>query len=117
MPEHPNALQLCTSSQRRRNPRGGAAIRPQGERLHQAIKTLHERVSGAKLATLVVVVLIAGAPLAVGVTLPLMPLWRWLEAAVQIEAVGHSGPASWCYLIVYATLIAAFWIISAVRNA
>jgi hypothetical protein len=46
---------------------------------------------------LLVVVPLAAAPLGAITTLLLLPLWRWLEARHGIEAVGHSGPAAWCY--------------------
>jgi hypothetical protein len=34
----------------------------------------------------------------------LLPLWSWFEAAAGVEAIGHSGPAEWCYLLVFAVL-------------
>ncbi|QKE62625.1 hypothetical protein HNE05_04370 [Aquipseudomonas campi] len=30
-------------------------------------------------------------------TLLLLPLWGWLDTRIGIEALGHSGPAPWCY--------------------
>ncbi|MBB1519309.1 hypothetical protein [Aquipseudomonas guryensis] len=30
-------------------------------------------------------------------TLLLLPLWGWLDNRIGIEALGHSGPAPWCY--------------------
>ena len=42
-------------------------------------------------------VLVLSLPLGVLLTLLLLPLWRWLEDAAGIEAIGHSGPAAWCY--------------------
>jgi hypothetical protein len=42
-------------------------------------------------------VLLLSLPLGVLLTLLLLPLWRWLEDAAGIEAIGHSGPAAWCY--------------------
>jgi hypothetical protein len=54
------------------------------------------------LAALALIVLaLALSPL---VTLLLMPIWRWLEARSGLEAVGHSGPAGWCYLLVFVLL-------------
>ena len=43
-------------------------------------------------------ILLASLPLGIVLALVLLPLWRWLEQATGIEAVGHSGPAEWCYL-------------------
>ncbi|RIX42439.1 MAG: hypothetical protein D3M94_18015, partial [Rhodocyclales bacterium GT-UBC] len=45
-------------------------------------------------------------PLAFGLTVASWPLWGWFEAATGIESLGHSGPASWCYLFTYVALIA-----------
>ena len=42
------------------------------------------------------------APLSVLLTIALLPTWSWLEATTGLESVGHSGPAGWCYLTVYA---------------
>jgi hypothetical protein len=51
------------------------------------------------------------AALTVPATLLLRPLWSWLDFAAGIEALGHSGPAAWCYLLVFAVLggLAALW--------
>jgi hypothetical protein len=47
------------------------------------------------------------------VTVLLVPLWRWIEGDFGIEAIGHSGPAEWCFYLVFAILLApglyAFW--------
>jgi hypothetical protein len=49
-------------------------------------------------------------------TILLMPLWSWVEARFQIESVGHSGPAGWCYVATYAAvtlaLLLAWWILA-----
>jgi hypothetical protein len=44
-------------------------------------------------------------PMALLLTLLLLPLWSWLEAGLAIELVGHSGPASFCYALVYGLLL------------
>lgn len=44
--------------------------------------------------------------LAFWVTFLLVPLWRWIEADFGIEAIGHSGPAEWCFYLVFAILVA-----------
>ena len=46
-------------------------------------------------------------PVALAVTLLLYPVWSWLERTTGIESVGHSGPASWCYLAVWVPMAAA----------
>jgi hypothetical protein len=45
-------------------------------------------------------------PAAFIVTLLLLPLWSWIEATYGIESVGHSGPADWCFEVVYVLLVA-----------
>ena len=47
--------------------------------------------------------LLASLPLAAVTTVLLFPLWAWVEATFAIEAVGHSGPADWCYAGAYLT--------------
>jgi len=56
-------------------------------------------------ALLVVVVLVSSAPAAFVVTFLAMPLWSWIERRFGLEAVGHSGPATWCFEVVYATIV------------
>lgn len=59
------------------------------------------------------VLAVALAPLSFLATILLLPLWRWIESDVGIEAVGHFGPAEWCFAAVYALLaalgLAAWW--------
>jgi hypothetical protein len=47
-------------------------------------------------------VLLLSAPLAAALTIALFPVWSRLEARFGVESVGHSGPADWCYGVVYA---------------
>ena len=56
------------------------------------------------LALLALIALVL--PLSAVVTILLLPFWSWLEASSGVEAVGHSGPAVWCYLLVFAVLAA-----------
>jgi hypothetical protein len=56
------------------------------------------------LALLALIVL--ALPLSAVVTILLLPFWSWLEASSGVEAVGHSGPAGWCYLLVFAIMAA-----------
>jgi hypothetical protein len=66
--------------------------------------------TGRRRASRVTLVVLAAAlallPVAVAVTLLLVPLWRRLEASTGIESIGHSGPADWCFWLVYALLLA-----------
>ena len=68
-----------------------------------AVALLAGRAAGGLARRLLVGIgiIVACLPTAVILTLALLPLWRWLEAARGIESVGHSGPAEWCYLATY----------------
>jgi hypothetical protein len=58
--------------------------------------------TGRKIMLLSGLTLFLVAPLSILITILLVPLWRWLEAATGIESIGHSGPALWCYGVVFA---------------
>ena len=49
-------------------------------------------------------VLVLLAPVAIAITFFMMPLWSWVELHYQIESVGHSGPAEWCFVATYVLL-------------
>ena len=49
-------------------------------------------------------VLLAYVPLSLVVTFISLPVSSWLEATYGIGSVGHSGPAEWCYVVVYGVL-------------
>ena len=51
--------------------------------------------------------LLLAVPVRLFATVLLLPLWRWIEAHVHVEAVGHSGPADWCFVATYVVLTAA----------
>ena len=55
------------------------------------------------LAGLAIVLL--AMPVALIATLVGIPFWSWLESALGIEAIGHSGPAEWCYLVTWLALV------------
>lgn len=44
-------------------------------------------------------------PAAFIITVLTFRFWRWLESATGIESFGHSGPAEWCYWLVYGILV------------
>jgi len=50
---------------------------------------------------------LVAVPVALAVTLVLFPFWSWVERTTGIESVGHSGPASWCYLAVWVPMAIA----------
>jgi hypothetical protein len=49
-------------------------------------------------------------------TLLLIPFWSWIEATFALEAVGHSGPAAWCYWTSYGLWLAALAAMAAHRR-
>ncbi len=49
----------------------------------------------------VLAILFFSLPACLIVTFLLFPFWSWLEATFQVESVGHSGPADWCFFAVY----------------
>jgi hypothetical protein len=58
-----------------------------------------------KFLVAVVVLFLAAVPAAAIATFLLYPLWSWIEATYGIESVGHSGPADWCFMLVYGIVI------------
>ncbi len=50
-------------------------------------------------------VMVVAVPLTLMVTFLLYPLWSWLDVIAGIESLGHSGPASWCYELIYLVLV------------
>ncbi|MDF2764448.1 MAG: hypothetical protein K0S81_1442 [Rhodospirillales bacterium] len=63
-----------------------------------------------------VAIVLLSVPLSVPATLLLLPFWSWLESAAGIEAVGHSGPAEWSYLLVFAVLVSGAAILYLLRG-
>jgi hypothetical protein len=46
------------------------------------------------------------APIAIILTIALIPFWSWIESKFKIESIGHSGPAEWCYVVCYIIILA-----------
>ena len=65
----------------------------------------------SKTHTAVFLIILISAPLSIVITILLTRFWSWLEAMTGIELIGHSGPAAWCYLIVF-LLIAVILLIA-----
>jgi hypothetical protein len=49
---------------------------------------------------------VVAVPLSILGTILLFPVWSWLEASTGIESVGHSGPAEWCYAVLFLAMAA-----------
>lgn len=62
-------------------------------------------------ALLLIAALVVSLPVALVGTLLALPLWSAIETEFGIEAVGHSGPASWCYWATYTFSIAALTLV------
>ena len=58
-----------------------------------------------RLVAIALAVTLLAMPLTILATISLLPLWSWLESTMEIEAVGHSGPAAWCYLATYLGMV------------
>ena len=63
---------------------------------------LGERVKGAAIA---IAILLACFPAAAVLTILTSPMWSGFEDLTSLEAYGHSGPAEWCYLVMYGLLV------------
>jgi hypothetical protein len=46
------------------------------------------------------------APVGFATTVLLFPVWRFAEQQFGMESIGHSGPAEWCFLLVYSLTLA-----------
>lgn len=51
------------------------------------------------------VVTVCLMPVAFMTTVLLHPLWRWIEKRFGVEAIGHSGPAEWCFYLIFVLLL------------
>jgi len=51
------------------------------------------------------IIIIIAVPLSIVVTIVLSPFWSWFETSTGIESLGHSGPAEWCYLVIFLLLV------------
>ena len=54
----------------------------------------------------VLAILVVSMPPAFMLTIALLPLWSHIEARYGIESVGHSGPADWCFEVIYVIVVA-----------
>jgi hypothetical protein len=53
--------------------------------------------------------------LGIGLSFLLWPLWSWLEAFTGFESLGHSGPATWCFVATSALLF-VLWLAWSARR-
>ncbi|HVX88659.1 MAG TPA: hypothetical protein VG940_07020 [Gemmatimonadales bacterium] len=56
---------------------------------------------------------VLAVPAAIFVAFLLTPFWRAVEAQYGVESLGHSGPATWCFALVYGVMLGVnvliFW--------
>jgi TRAP-type C4-dicarboxylate transport system permease small subunit len=60
-------------------------------------------------------ILLSSALLSIVGTILMLPFWRWLESTYGVEAVGHSGPAEWCYLVTFLASVLTGTLLYALR--
>ncbi|HKH91238.1 MAG TPA: hypothetical protein VKA54_05495 [Gemmatimonadaceae bacterium] len=56
-------------------------------------------------------IVVLSVPLTFVITIALLPVWSSIERRWGIESVGHSGPAEWCFWVVFAMCVVAICII------
>jgi hypothetical protein len=60
----------------------------------------------ARRAAVLILNAVAAMPASVIATLASIPFWSFVERRFGIESVGHSGPADWCFEVVYVVWMA-----------
>jgi hypothetical protein len=55
-------------------------------------------------------------PVSFYLTMLLMPVWSEIERRWGIESVGHSGPATWCFVTVFACVVTISLTVYVVRT-
>ena len=61
-----------------------------------------QRLAGVAIATVILVICF---PISILATIITSSFWLWIENTFGIEAYGHSGPAEWCYLVIYLVIV------------
>ena len=63
-----------------------------------------------RFAILLFFAALVAIPLSAVTVVALFPFWSWFEARTGIESLGHSGPATWCFVVVYVSLTVLGWL-------
>ena len=62
-----------------------------------------------------VLLLVGALPVSAIMTLMLIPVWRIIEERFGVESIGHSGPADWCFILMYVVWVtvagAGWWVV------
>jgi uncharacterized membrane protein YphA (DoxX/SURF4 family) len=53
---------------------------------------------------------LVAVPLSAVTVVALFPFWSWFEARTGVESIGHSGPAGWCFILMYVLLTILGWL-------
>jgi hypothetical protein len=61
---------------------------------------------------MVAAIIVIGIPVTFAATIALLPLWSMIERRYGIESVGHSGPADWCFWLVFSLYLVAAWAVA-----
>jgi hypothetical protein len=63
-------------------------------------------MSRARRSAAIAGIVILAVPVTIVLTIMLLPVWSAIERHWGIESVGHSGPAVWCFWVVFGCVIA-----------
>jgi len=66
-----------------------------GARAHDA------RPSRLRSSLLALALLLVSVPIALLAAFAAFPLWSIIERTTGVEAIGHSGPRKWCFVVTY----------------
>jgi hypothetical protein len=56
-------------------------------------------------AIAIILILLLASSVAAVLTFMLSPFWNWSEGRFGIESIGHSGPAGWCFGVVFVSTL------------
>jgi hypothetical protein len=56
-------------------------------------------------ATTMIGIIVIDLMVAFVLTVMLVPLWTTIERRWGIESIGHSGPATWCFVLVFVCVL------------
>jgi len=50
-------------------------------------------------------IILAVIPISILITILLSPFWSRFEKVTGVESFGHSGPANWCFVVIFLIII------------
>ena len=69
-----------------------------------------------KSVIMAVFVAVTAVPVTLIATFLLLPVWVWAERELGIEAVGHSGPAEWCFFAISGLMLLVVALVVAIER-